>query len=276
MAAKIPSSGNPNVPATNVTPEGAAPAGCPHSAGAPISQADDSKQGPTDPFEQTQGIPKQYRERANADKIPCPALLSLYNNGDLRPELDGGVEMKELDQALSKLGLGDSVRSALIKVADGTDKMPESFNLFNLRDSNIDHTGSTGIRDPKVDPEKLDTFLSFGSNGRLYTDNLAKAAAHFNTIDPGFVGTTIQTLELSALLQVFGRVDPDQDGERYFTDDDIKGLWLDGKYPQDWKARPADDISLAEVGFVSAKIGATRLWDAIVNPIKNFFNSIFS
>jgi len=229
-----------------------------------------------DPFEHSEGIPKEFRERVNADKIPCPALLSLYNNGDLKPELDGTVNMEELNQALGGLGLGPSVRSALVKVADGTDEMPDTFNLFNLRDSNIDHTGSTGIRDPKVDPDKLDTFLSFGTEGRLYADNLASALAHFNTIDPGLKGTAIETVEMSALLQVFGRKDPDRSGERYFTNDDIEGLWIDGKYPQDWKPRPTDDVSLSEVGLVGAKIGATRIWDAIVTPIKNFFTSLFS
>ena len=213
--------------------------------------------------------------RANADKIPCPALLSLYNNGDLRPESDGTVDMKELDKALGSIGCGPMVRNLLLKVADGTDEMPESFNLFNLRDSNIDHTGSTGIRDPKVDPEKLDRFLSFGTNGRLYADNLTDAAAHFNSIDPGFKGTTIQTLELSALLQAFGRADPDRGGERYLTNDDIKGLWLEGKYPQNWEPRPVDEVDLGEVALVGAKMGFSRIWDAITTPIKTFFNSIF-
>lgn len=229
-----------------------------------------------DPFENSEGIPKEFRERVNADKIPCPALLSLYNNGDLKPAADGTVNMEELDGALTGLGLGPSVRNALMKVADGTDKAPDTFNLFNLRDSNIDHSGSTGIRDPKVDPEKLDTFLGFATDGRLYADNLAKATAHFNTVDPGLKGTAIETLEMSALLQVFGREDPEQGGARYFTNDDVKGMWLDGKYPEDWSARPKDDIGLGEVGLVSAKIGVTRLWDAITTPIKNFFASIFS
>jgi hypothetical protein len=276
MMAKIPSSGTPNLPPTVQTPEGKAPAGCPVQAGtsgASSSKADGAPQEAVDPFDHSEGIPKEYRERVNADKIPCPALLSLYNNGDLKPAPDGSVDMKALDQALGGLGLGASVRSALVKVADGTDKMPDSFNLFNLRDSNIDHSGSTGIRDPKVDPEKLDTFLSFGSGGRFYADNLAKAMDHFKSIDPGFKGTAIETVEMSALLQVFGRVDPDRGGERYFNNDDIKGLWLDGKYPHDWKPRPTNDVSLAEVGFVGAKIGVFRIWDAIVSPIKNFFNS---
>ncbi len=239
------------------------------------TEGDGAKPTAVDPFEKSEGIPKGYAKRANADKVPCPALLSLYNNGDLKPEQDGSVDMKELDQALSSMGLGSTARGALLNVADGTDEVPESFNLFNLRDSNIDHAGSTGIRDPKVDPDKLDKFLSFGENGRLYADNLAKAGAHFSEIDPGFKGTVIETLELSALLQVFGREDPERDGDRYFTNDDIKGLWIDGKYPEDWKARPADDVGLLEIGGVGAEMGATRFWDAITTPIKNFFNSIF-
>lgn len=252
--------------------------GCPAHAGASVTPGvgEEAKPGSIDPFERSEGIPQEHRERVNAEKIPCPALLSLYNNGDLKPAQDGTVNMGELDTALGGLGLGETVRNALLKVADGTDEAPESFNLFNLRDSNIDHSGSTGIRDPKVDPGKLDTFLSFGNNGRLYAEDLAKAAAHFNAIDPGLKGTTIETLEMSALLQVFGRPDSSRGGERYLSNDDIKGLWIDGKYPQDWQARPTDDIGLGEVGLVGAKMGASRVWDAIVTPIKNFFSSIFS
>ena len=64
-----------------------------------------------------------WQERPKADSIPCPALLSFYNNGWLNPD--------------------DS----------GTDALPGSFNLFALRDSKLDHSGSTGIRDPEVNPE---------------------------------------------------------------------------------------------------------------------------
>jgi hypothetical protein len=275
-----PSTSTPISPAPDGQVAAQAP-GCPHPAGAstttqPLASKENPNQGPVNPFEHSEGIPQEYRERVNADKIPCPALLSLYNNGDLKPENDGTIKMEDLDKALGTLGLGPSVRSALVKVADGTDKLPDTFNLFNLRDSNIDHSGSTGIRDPKVDPDKLDTFLSFGEDGRLYASHLGDAMSHFNKVDPGLKGTTIETLEMSAMLQVFGHEDPSRGGERYFTNDDIKDLWLDGKYPENWSARPTDDIGLGEVGAVTAKIGASRVWDAITTPIKNFFNSIFS
>lgn len=253
-----------------------APGGSPLAEGQQPAKNSSENPGPINPFEHSEGIPQEYRERVNADKIPCPALLSLYNNGDLKPENDGTIKMEDLDSALGTLGLGPSVRSALVKVADDTDKLPDTFNLFNLRDSNIDHTGSTGIRDPKVDPDKLDTFLSFGENGRLYASHLGDAMSHFNDVDPGFKGTTIETLEMSAMLEVFGREDPNRGGERYFTNDDIKGLWIDGKYPESWSARPSDDIGLSDVGFTTAKIGASRFWDVITTPIKNLFNSIFS
>ncbi|MBT6179559.1 MAG: hypothetical protein HOI23_20130 [Deltaproteobacteria bacterium] len=278
---KVPPPIKQPAPAPNSVGDTASPTGCPHLAGAvtqtdPAKNVDSPKRGAVNPFEHSQGIPQEYRERVNADKIPCPALLSLYNNGDLKPESDGSINMEDLDKALGSLGLGPSVRGALVKVADGTDKIPDTFNLFNLRDSNIDHTGSTGIRDPKVDPEKLDTFLSFGTEGRLYASNLAEAMGHFNAIDPGLKGTAIETLEMTALLQVFGREDESRGGDRYFTEQDIKGLWLDGRYPEDWTARPVDDVSLTEVGLVGAKIGISRIWDAITAPIKNFFSSIFS
>lgn len=199
----------------------------------------------------------EYRARPDADRIPCPFLLSAYNNGDLVPEDDGTVQREVIDAALSSVGLGEGVRSRLVKLVLTADAAPTSLNLFRLRDSAIDHTGSTGIRDPEVDPAKLPELLAFGEKGRMYKKHFARAASHFGREDPGLAGTMVQTVEMTALLEIFGRVD--EAGRRYLTDEDIAGLWLHGRYPDGWKPRPKDSIRVVGFLWSSGKTGAWRV-----------------
>ena len=149
-----------------------------------------------------------WQERPKADSIPCPALLSFYNNGWLNPDDSGTVTTEHLDEVLAVAGVSTKVRKALVNGADGTDALPGSFNLFALRDSKLDHSGSTGIRDPEVNPEKLATaLLKFSQNGRMYAEHFAAAANQAQMQDPGFKGSLTETVEFTALLEVFGRLD---------------------------------------------------------------------
>lgn len=203
-----------------------------------------------------------WRNRPNADKISCPALLSFYNNGELNPDKDGNVTTSQLDEVLASVGINDKVRKALVKGADNTDEIPDSFNLFALRDSKIDHSGSTGVRDPEVNPEKLESaLLSFSENGRMYAEHFAAAANYSQMQDPGFKGSMIQTAEFTALLEVFGRVDESQ--KRYVTVDDVKGLWIDGKYPEGWKRRAPDEIGVDDVVSGITEMAIKRLLQTI-------------
>jgi hypothetical protein len=187
-----------------------------------------------------------WRERPSSEKIPCPALLSFYNNGLLRPDQEGNVDTAHLDEVLQSVGVGPKVRRALLTGADNADEIPNSFNLFALRDSSLDHSGSTGIRDPEVSPQKLDdALLKFSEDGRMYAEHFAAAVNQAQLSDPGIKGGIVQTVEFTALLEVFGRLD--DSNKRYVTVDDVKRLWIEGKYPDDWQPRPADDIGVADV-----------------------------
>lgn len=187
-----------------------------------------------------------WSNRSNADRIPCPALLSFYNHGLLNPDKDGNVKTAELDKVLASVGLSTEARKVLVQGADKTDEVSDSFNLFALRDSKLDHSGSTGIRDPEVNPKQLyDGLLQFSKDGRMYAEQFAAAANHAQKQDPGFKGTMIQTVEFTALLEVFGRVD--ESNKRYVTTEDIEGLWIDGKFPKDWQPREAEDIGFDDL-----------------------------
>lgn len=199
-----------------------------------------------------------WHERSNADKIPCPALLSFYNNDLLNPDEHGNVTTAQLDDVLASVGINANVRKVLVKGADETDEIPHSFNLFALRDSKLDHSGSTGIRDPEINPEKLENaLLKFSEKGRMYAEHFAAAANHAQLQDPGFKGSLIQTLEFTALLEVFGRVDESK--KHYLTVDDVKGLWIDGKFPKDWQPRPSDEIDVGDVAAGVTVIAVKRL-----------------
>jgi len=213
------------------------------------------------PHTESESIAKGFRVRPNVDKIPCPFLASAYNNGDLSPAPDGTLTTKNLNDALADVGISQRMRSILVRSADKTDEIPGVLNLFKLRGSSLDHAGSTGIRDPKINPQKLDELLSFGENGKMFGKHFAEAANEFARRDPGFKGTALVTTEFTAILQVFGR--PDESGDRYLTNADIKGLWLDGRYPQNWKPRPPDSIGLATVAVRSGLMGLKRIFETI-------------
>lgn len=199
-----------------------------------------------------------WRSRPQADSIPCPALLCFYNHGLLNPDDKGNVTLAELDSALAIVGVQPRVRNILTKGAENSDAIAGSFNLFALRDSSLDHTGSTGIRDPRVAPEKLDdALLNFSRNNRMYSEHFAAAANAARKLDPGLAGTSKQTVELTSILAVFGRID--ESGQLYLTTDDIRHLWIDGRFPDDWEPRSQNDISLLDVATGSLEMAFARV-----------------
>ncbi len=203
-----------------------------------------------------------WRSRAHGEKIPCPALLCFYHHGLLNPDPAGNVSIAELDQALLLVGVHDRLRGLLKKQADKTDEIAGSFNLFALHNSNLDHTGSTGVRDPEVDIEKLQTrLLDFSVQGRMYAEHFAAAANFAKQHDQGLHGTALQTVELTSILKVFGR--RDESGRLFLTTDDIRSIWIDGRIPDDWQPRPEGDIGLADVLGSSLSMGLSRLLKAM-------------
>ena len=61
---------------------------------------------------------------------------------------------------------------------------------------------------------------------------LADAAEHFAKEDPGLKGRVTQQAEMSIVLQVFGQTA--SDGTRFFSFDDAKSLFVDGRIPSSW------------------------------------------
>jgi hypothetical protein len=56
---------------------------------------------------------------------------------------------------------------------------------------------------------------------------------------------------------VFGRLDEDK--KRYLTVDDVKGLWIDGKYPDGWQPRGANEIGAGDLAVGAAAMAVKRI-----------------
>ena len=94
-------------------------------------------------------------------------------------------------------------------------------------------------------------------DGRLYAAHFAAAAKVFAKEDPGIKGTTLQTVEFTAALEVFGRVD--EAGSRYLTNEDIRLLWLEGRYPEGWTPRPPGSVGITTLMGHALLMGLDRL-----------------
>lgn len=182
-----------------------------------------------------------------SQKIPCPALAGMFNAGMLKVEKDGTVKIPDLERALSQLGPSAITRKVLTNGADNTDDVKGSFNLFKLNGSNLDHTGSSGIRQDGVHPERFELLMSFSKDGqRLTAKDLADAGEQFAKEDPGLRGRVTQLAEMTIVLEVFGQ--RAADGTRFFTREDAKQLFVDGCIPSTWQppALPGK-VGLADV-----------------------------
>ena len=202
------------------------------AGGAAPADLDGASAGYTSPTKVESPFSADEKKTLSA-KIPCPALAGMFNAGMLKVEKDGTVKIPDLERALSQLGPSAATRKVLENGADKTDDIKGQFNLFKLNGSNLDHTGSSGIRQNGVHPERFEVLMKFSKTGETLTaKDLADAAEHFAKEDPGLRGRVTQLAEMTIVLNVFGRHAPD--GTRYFTKQDAKQLFVDGHIPSSW------------------------------------------
>jgi hypothetical protein len=246
-------------PATAPTPTGAAPAPTTFNAASGATRSNElegASHGYTSPTKVASPFSPEERVQLSK-KIPCPALAGMFNSGLLKVEKDGTVKIPDLERALSQIGPNATVRKILTNGADKTDAIEGQFNLFTLNGSNLDHTGSSGIRQNGVHPERFDKLMSFSKDGeRLTRKDLADAAEAFAKEDPGLRGRVTQQAEMTIVLEIFGRTA--NDGSRYLTREDAKQLFVDGQIPSSWSP-PAvpGKVGLGDV-LGSAALGLFR------------------
>lgn len=129
--------------------------------------------------------------RIHLTTIPCPALRGFYQNKLLNPDDNGSLEKQELYQALRGVGITHSLTQFLLKQAPVSSDDKDNIALFKLRDSSLDHSGSSGILDPIDNPSRLDEFLAISENTQLYLPDIAAACNAFTRISFGsLLGTT--------------------------------------------------------------------------------------
>jgi hypothetical protein len=227
---KAPATQAPAAPAPTSS---AAPASFQNAATAPKpADITGASKGYTAPTQVESPFSPAERQQLSK-KIPCPALAGMFNAGMLKVEKDGTVKTADLERALSQIGPSEGVRKLLVNGADKTDEVKGQFNLFNLNGSNLDHTGSTGVRQNGVHPERFELLKTFSKDGKTLTaKDLADAADHFAKEDPGFRGRATQVLEMSIVLQVFGQ--RGADGKQFFSFKDAEQLFVHGQIPSTW------------------------------------------
>lgn len=255
----VPNTSTQSKPSTAPTPSGAAPTPTTFdttSGAARGNELEGASHGYTSPTKVASPFSPEERVQLSK-KIPCPALAGMFNSGLLKVEKDGTVKIPDLERALSQIGPGATLRKVLTNGADKTDPIEGQFNLFKLNGSNLDHTGSSGIRQDGVHPERFEKLMSFSKDGeRLTRKDLADAAEAFAKEDPGLRGRVTQQAEMSLVLEVFGRTAAD--GTRYFTREDAKQLFVNGQIPSSWSP-PAvpGKVGLGDV-LGSAALGLFR------------------
>lgn len=249
-------------PAPNEVVTSAAPAATGTDAFAPVSakRTDDAALTPP-PSSRAECPHRSAAEKAEAaKKIPCPALSAMFTSDMLPTAEDGTVKIEDLDRALTELGLSRGVRRILTHGGDKVDEAKGTLNLFDLNGSSIDHTGSSGIRQNGVHPERFELLVSFSKDGkRLTPSDLADAAKHFERESPGIRGALTQLAEIAILLETFGQ--RDEKNRPYFSIDDARKLWLDGELPDSWQ-RPAlpGSVRVDEILARAAKMKASQIF----------------
>lgn len=182
----------------------------------------------------------------NLQKIPCPNLRTLVNEGWLTPDKDGLVDLKQLDGALQKLGVTTVPRFALVTGAKNATKEAVAeqfggmatgkFNIFRLTGSNLDHAGDTQILRGGFNKDRLDWLLSYAKNGRLGMAELARAQKDARNAEPSnFRDKALGVAELTALLGVYGT--KDASGTKSISTAGLTDLYQNARFPTEWKAQ---------------------------------------
>jgi hypothetical protein len=176
------------------------------------------------------------------DKILCPNLRVGVRMGLLNPDPNGWVSRKEIEEYLVYTGVKDKsgIQKALVHFGETAtiQKKEGQVNITEFKGSFLDHGSSSGILNNAegFSEHRLNHLKSFSQDGTTLTvDDLADAASNFN-LQPfnfaSFRGSQLQSLELAALLKIFGK--SNGNGARYFTLDDIDSLWKHNKFPDGW------------------------------------------
>lgn len=219
--------------------------------------------------------PTPYRvTKEQLQSIPCPNLRTLVNEGFLTPDKDGIVDIKQLDEALKRLGTTGIPHKVLTRGAEAATKEVVAqqlgdagkgkFNIFRLTGSNLDHKGDTRVLRGGFNAERMEWLLSFANkDGRIgipEASRAQKAAADSDPLgDSSFRDRGLGVVELVAIVKVYGTID--KNGQKSISVEGARNLWQSSKFPDEWKAQldKAGGVNPAKTGLLSLLGGVVEM-----------------
>ncbi len=189
------------------------------------------------------------------DEVLCPVLKTGVREGRIKVDEDGNATGLE-GYLKDDLGISWALRKAAVRGAKGAsdrkDAEGDTFNLRNLRGSNLDHNADSQILRNGFSQERLDLALSFSTDGeRLTLADLGKLQQHLLQEEPGTKGKVVGGIEFSAIVEVFGR--SDGEGRRFIKNDDFVSLFRDNRFPEGWEASKKDTTGFWDVGAAAVE-----------------------
>ncbi|HEY7772693.1 MAG TPA: hypothetical protein VIC26_05910 [Marinagarivorans sp.] len=187
-------------------------------------------------------------------RILCPNIRVGVRMRFLHPDSEGWVARRELCEFFRYIGLAPNGVLEHLLLGAGYRAQPHKkrgrINIVDYAGTRLDHGSSTCILNNPAgfSATQLELFKSFAinTNGqrRITRASIAAAANHFHSNAnkfPSSRGSHILSFELSGLLHLYGQTD--NNGERYFTLDDVDCLWKHSRFPDSWT--PPAGVSLS-------------------------------
>lgn len=184
------------------------------------------------------------------DEVLCPVLKTGVREGRIKVDAEGNASGLE-GYLKDDLGISWGLRKVAVRGAKGATGSQgakgDTFNLRNLRGSNLDHNADSQILRNGFSQERLDLALSFSADGeRLTLSDLGRFQQHLLQEEPGGKGKFVGGVEFSAVVEVFGRTDGQ--GRRFIKNDDFISLFRDNRFPEGWEASHKDKTGFLDVG----------------------------
>lgn len=237
----------------------------------------------------------KWTSRPNADRITCPYLLSVFNNGDLVPDEDGFATREELAQACGRTGMPSWIMATALNSSTQVKDGRSGIFIFNMhaeqKNFTGEHTWSTGTREIFTKESKSkavalyeERFTGCSENGKFYFRNtfaiIDKCMASQVVLEDaiqdkgGKLVPMFFIIVYRMTLMMFGRYD--ENGDVFMTVEEMRDFWLDGKYPAGYENRrrllPSIPIMLAayweNCKYVCSRFGCCSVFTSTCYVLK--------